>query len=253
MSVGVSTVFGFFVLLGLLFSIQDFDNTVGSAYGQPVLQILVDIFGPDGAVVLMCLVMLCVWHCGLFSMTSNSRMMFAFSRDHALPPFFHKVDARFKSPIRTVWLAAFLSFCLALPSLGSSVAFAAATSIATIGLYISYGIPILISAIYHDTFRKGPFDLKQFSRPVAFIGSTYVGFIVIVFCLPTANPVTSQTVNYTPVAVGIIALWVGASWLLWAHKWFKGPIRQIEAEQQGINISEPGELEAAEKKGDASS
>ena len=40
---------------------------------------------------------------------------------------------------RTVWLACTLSFCLGLPSLGSAVAFSAATSIATIGLYISYG------------------------------------------------------------------------------------------------------------------
>ena len=39
----------------------------------------------------------------------------------------------------SVWLACTLSFILALPSLGSSVAFSAATSIATIGLYISYG------------------------------------------------------------------------------------------------------------------
>ncbi len=38
-----------------------------------------------------------------------------------------------------VWLACTLSFILGLPSLGSAVAFAAATSIATIGLYISYG------------------------------------------------------------------------------------------------------------------
>lgn len=80
-SVGFSSLFGFFVLLSFLFSIQDFDNTVGSSYGQPVVQIFVDIFGTDGAVVLMCLIMICVWHCGLFSMTSNSRMMFAFARD----------------------------------------------------------------------------------------------------------------------------------------------------------------------------
>ena len=249
MSVGVSALFGFFVILGLLFSIQDFGRTVSSTYGQPVLQILVDIFGPDGAVALMTLIMLCVWHCGLFSMTSNSRMMFAFSRDHALPRFFHKVDQKHKSPVRTVWLAAFLSFCLALPSLGSTVAFAAATSIATIGLYISYGIPILIGAIYHDTFVKGPFNLGVFSRPVAFIGTTWIGFIAIVFCLPTGNPVTSQTVNYTPAAVGIIGLWVAASWLLWARTWFTGPIRQIAAEQAGIDISEPGALEMAEEKG----
>jgi amino acid transporter len=81
-SVGFSSLFGFFVLMSFLFSIQNFENTVNSVrFQQPVLQIFVDIFGDDGAVVLMCLIMICVWHCGLFSMTSNSRMMFAFSRD----------------------------------------------------------------------------------------------------------------------------------------------------------------------------
>lgn len=81
-SVGFSSLFGFFVILSFLFSIQDFETTVtGGTFGQPVLQIFADCCGDDGAVILMCLIMICVWHCGLFSMTSNSRMMFAFSRD----------------------------------------------------------------------------------------------------------------------------------------------------------------------------
>jgi len=78
-SVGFSSLFGFFVILSFLFSIQDYQGTLAAA--QPVLFIFIDIFGNDGAVVLMCLIMICVWHCGLFSMTSNSRMMFAFARD----------------------------------------------------------------------------------------------------------------------------------------------------------------------------
>ena len=100
-SIGASSVFGFFLLLSLLFSVQDFQRTIDGPVGQPVTQILVDVFGVDGAIVLMTLIIVCVWHCGLFSMTSNSRMMFAFSRDGALPHFFHKVDDRFQSPIRT--------------------------------------------------------------------------------------------------------------------------------------------------------
>jgi amino acid transporter len=81
MSVGVSSIFGFFLILSLLFSIQDFANTVASPIGQPVTQILVDAFGTTGAIILMTLIMVCIWHCGLFSITSNSRMMYAFSRD----------------------------------------------------------------------------------------------------------------------------------------------------------------------------
>ena len=262
MSIGVSSIFGFFLILSLLFSIQDFDATVSSEIGQPVTQILFDIFGVNGAIVLMTLIMLCVWHCGLFSMTSNSRMMFAFSRDGALPRFFHQVDARFQSPIRTgrleferfsnlgreerkltigatVWLAAFLSFLLALPSLGSTVAFSAATSIATIGLYLSYGIPILIALINPDGYTKGPFSLGIMSRPVGFVAVAWILFITVIFCLPTANPVNDQTLNYTVVAVGIITIFAIGGWLLSARKWFTGPIRQIEVRHGDTVMTEP--------------
>lgn len=236
MSVGVSAIFGFFLLISLLFCIQDFDTTVTSSIGQPVTQILIDIFGNKGAIAMMTLIIVCVWHAGLFSMTSNSRMMFGFARDHGLPPFFTTVSTKYQSPIRTVCLAAFLSFLLAIPSLGSSVAFSAATSIATIGLYISYGLPILIGLIYPSNFAKGPFNLRALSRPIAAVACLYIAFITIVFCLPELNPVNSQTLNYTPVAVGIVALWAFGSWFLWARTWFTGPVRQIEAERSGIAV-----------------
>lgn len=87
MSVGVSAIFGFFLIVSLLFSIQDFDKTVDSGIGQPVIQILIDIFGNQGAIALMTLVIVCVWHCGLFSITSNSRMMYGFSRDRGKQAF----------------------------------------------------------------------------------------------------------------------------------------------------------------------
>ncbi|GAP91219.1 putative APC amino acid permease [Rosellinia necatrix] len=250
-SVGFSAVFGLLVLLSLLFSIQDFEATVASKYGQPVLQILVDVFGEDGALALFGLVIVCVWHCGLFSMTSNSRMMFAFARDGGIHPLFHRVDARFRSPVRAVWLAAFLSFALALPSLGSDVAFAAATSIATIGLYISYGIPILLGLVWHAEFGaiKGPFHLGPFSRPVAAVAVAWILAISVVFVLPTANPVTSQTLNYTVVAVGIIAGGATGAWALWARHWFTGPATEVtEALRQGVDLTDPDVKENEKKK-----
>lgn len=56
-SVGFSSLFGFFVLMAFLFSIQNLEATVDSKYGQPVLQILVDVAGEDGALVLFSLIM----------------------------------------------------------------------------------------------------------------------------------------------------------------------------------------------------
>ena len=53
MAIGVSAVLGWFLILGLLFSIQDFDRTIASETGQPVTQIFLDTVGENGAIVLM--------------------------------------------------------------------------------------------------------------------------------------------------------------------------------------------------------
>lgn len=53
MAIGVSALLGWFLLLGLLFSIQDLDGTLNSATGQPVAQIFLDTVGENGAIVLM--------------------------------------------------------------------------------------------------------------------------------------------------------------------------------------------------------
>jgi len=193
----------------------------------------------------------CMFFCGTFSITSNSRMMYAFSRDGALPgsKFFHKVNVKRRTPIRTVWLAVTLSFILGLPSLGSTVAFAAATSIATIGLYISYGIPIALRVIYHRNFVKGPFHLGAFSLPVSIIAVLWINFIAIVFILPQVNPVDSQTLNYAIVAVGIVMAYSLGLWFISARRWFTGPVMQIRAEEMGIDVSDPTALDKAEREG----
>ena len=141
-------------------------------------------------------------------------------------------------------MACTLSFCLGLPSLGSAVAFSAATSIATIGLYISYGehpsihsslppaelragVPIALRVVYWKHFTRGPFHLGVWSYPVAIIAVCWIMFISIAFILPTANPVNSQTLNYSIVAVGIVITYSVGFWLISARKWFTGPVKQI--------------------------
>lgn len=56
-SVGFSALFGFFVLMAFLFSIQDFDATLDNEYSQPVLKILVDVFGENGALAVFSIIM----------------------------------------------------------------------------------------------------------------------------------------------------------------------------------------------------
>ena len=53
MGIGISAILGWYLLLGLLFSVQDLERTIASPTGQPVTQIFLDTVGEDGAIVLM--------------------------------------------------------------------------------------------------------------------------------------------------------------------------------------------------------
>jgi hypothetical protein len=53
MSIGASAILGWFLILALLFSIQDYETTVKSLTGQPVAQIFLDTVGEKGTIVLM--------------------------------------------------------------------------------------------------------------------------------------------------------------------------------------------------------
>jgi hypothetical protein len=55
----------------------------------------------------------------------------------------------------------------------------------------------------------------------------WIAFISIVFCLPELNPVNSQTLNYAPIAVGIVLTYTLGFWAISARRWFAGPIKQI--------------------------
>lgn len=78
MAIGVSTVLGWFLILGLLFSIQDVGATVNSKTGQPVTQIFLDTVGPKGAIVLMVIVIGCMYFCGWVTSIPHSTLQLTF-------------------------------------------------------------------------------------------------------------------------------------------------------------------------------
>lgn len=115
------------------------------------------------------------------------------------------------------------AFVLGLPYLFNSTAYAAVTSIATIGLYLAYVIPTLLRLRQGDSFQRGPWHLGRWSKPVGVIAVTWVAVITVLFMLPQASPVTIETFNYAPIAVGVVLAFSGTWWLVSARRWFLKP------------------------------
>ena len=241
MSIVVSLIAGWVLLIGVTSAIGDYATQATAVV--PPQQIFIDAVGHNLGTFLLFVVVGAQFYCGMSSVTANSRMIYAFSRDGALPgsAFWHKINHRTRTPTNSIWLAAVGAFILGVPYLWSSTAYAAVTSIATIGLYIAYGIPILLRLRLGDRFQRGPWHLGRWSAPIGVVAVIWIAFIAILFVLPQAFPVSFVTFNYAIATVGVVAIGTGVWWLVSARRWFTGPrvqgtdqeLAEIEAELEG--------------------
>ena len=223
MSIVVSLVAGWILLIGVTFAIQSYSGEVGAAV--PPAQIFVDALGDTGGKLLLLIVVIAQLFCGMASVTANSRMIYAFSRDGALPGsnFWHKVNPRTRTPTNAIWLAAIGALILGLPYLWNSTAYAAVTSIAVIGLYVAYVMPTFLRLRLGSAFNRGPWHLGRWSTPIGTIAVAWVVIITILFMLPTQSPITWSNFNYTVIAVVVVLGFAVIYWLVSARKWFTGP------------------------------
>jgi amino acid transporter len=253
MSIVVSAIFGYILALGVTFAIQGSVNDTALAGTFAVKKVLLDSLGDTTAKVMLAIIVGAQFYCGMSSITSASRMMYAFSRDGAVPG--HRIWRRLnreRVPYMAAIAIAVLAFLCAFPAyFGTSgyTAYVAVTSIATIGLYIAYAIPIYLRLRLGAAWEPGEWNLGSKYKVVGWTAVIWIAFIAILFILPT-NPngvpwhpdkFKWTLFNYAPLAVGGTMLLVGGWWLLSANKWFKGPIAQgteeelarIEAQYEG--------------------
>jgi amino acid transporter len=221
------------LLIGVTFAIQANHYTLYTSALVPPAQIWATAIGDTGAKLLLLIAIGAQLFCGMSSVTANSRMIYAFSRDGALPGsnIWHQVNKRTRTPTNAIWLAAAGAFILALPYLWNSAAYAAVTSIAVIGLYIAYVTPTYLRLRQGASFKRGPWHLGRWSYLIGTIAVVWVVFITILFMLPTASPIGWVNFNYTVVAVIVVLGFAGIYWLVSARHWFKGPKVQGSADE----------------------
>jgi len=242
MSIVVSLFAGWLLLIGITFAIQNYAGAATAAV--PAAEVFIQAVGNTTAKFLLLVVIGAQLFCGMSSVTANSRMIYAFSRDGALPgsKFWHKVNPKTRTPTNAIWLAAGGALILGLPYLWNNTAYVAVTSIAVIGLYVAYVMPTFLRLRLGSSFKPGPWQLGRWSRPIGIIACVWVAFIFVLFMLPTVSPITRTNFNYTVVAVAVVLGFAGIWWLVSARKWFTGPkvqgtpeeLAAIEAELESL-------------------
>lgn len=232
LSVAVSGFFGFIMLAFVTLAIKDLKGV--AAADNPFIAILKGALGENGGQAVLWTVTIAMWFCGLSCVTSTSRMIFAFARDGGLPGSAHwcSISDRYRTPAKAIWLTALASFLLpcvvyglvlAQPkSLNFTLLYPAVTGIGTIGLYLSYGIPILLKLRYArrglwSRYSDAPWNLGAWSVPVNCIALAWIAFITVLFVLPP-NVLTG-------IIFGGLLILLGILYLSSARRRFRGPVR----------------------------
>lgn len=222
-AIGYSAVTGLILMLALVYSIKDYAGEAGSS--APPVQILMDVLNHGLAKGILVIVIGAMLFCGLANMTSNTRMIFAFSRDGAMPGsrWWHSVSTRTRTPVKAVWLAAACALVLVIPGWWSHTTFNAVVSVNVVGLFLSYGIPIFLR-LRLDDFDAGPWNLGRWSKPVGTVAVLWIVASNILFMLPQATPITTTNFNYAPIALAAVLVIATLWWFSTARKSFHGPV-----------------------------
>ncbi len=245
-SIFYSAIIGWLVLLALTFAVQNpgnisnADNGFGAGSSLAILSGALDSSGFK-AVVLICTVG--QLFCGLACLTSASRMCFAFSRDRGMPGSSHlsKVN-KDGVPFNAVMGMAALALIITIPALWGApgtvlpVAFLAVVSIAVIGLYIAYGIPVFLRWRMGTRFEQAAsWNLGSKWRWMNPIGFVWIVIICIAGLLPTSplgvpwdDQWDATYANYAPLVLLVVIGGAALGWIK-ARGHFTGQVRNIDA------------------------
>ena len=241
-SIFYSAIGGWILLLTFLFAVQDADGV--SKAGGGVAAIFNQALTSKWAAAVLFISTAGQLFCTTACQTSASRMLFAFSRDRAVPGhrLWSAVNSR-RVPANAVIVTAVIAALITLPALvpvdinGAPVpiAFFAVVSIGVVGLYLAFAVPIYYRWKAGDSFVVGSWNLRGHYKWMAPLALAEIIITSIVAMFPTAlggvpwDPSFEwKFVNYTPLLVGgtLILLWI--YWHVSVKKWFTGPVRQVD-------------------------
>ncbi len=255
MSVVVSAIFGFVLLVAVTFAIPSTQGALTNI-GAVVPWIWSTSMSQNWSDALLTICVFAQFFCLTASTTSASRMMFAFSRDGAVPghTLWRRVS-RHRVPVYAVFAIGVLSGLLMVPAIWNYlVGYAAGTAIAVIGLYIAFILPVFLRLRLGDSFEHGAWSLGRHYKWIDIVSIVWVGIVTVLFCLPLfydglpwSKNFSWSLTNYTVLWFAGIGLCFGGWWVLSARKWFKGPVRmgteeeleRIEAGDQFLLPADP--------------
>jgi amino acid transporter len=222
LSVGVSGVVGYLLLIALTLAIQNIPAVLSTrdAGGNSVpaaIAVMQGALGPRFGNAMGALASMAMWFCGLSCITSASRALYSLARDHGTPAsgLLRRVNPAHRTPGPAIWTIVAASL-LAMVWTG---AVPVVTSFSTVALYAAYVIPIWLAWRARrrgsDWPRAAVWTLGRWGGTINAVAIAYTLFISVVLVMPP-NVLAGQT--FAGLLVILVLLY-----LLEARRKYRGP------------------------------
>jgi amino acid transporter len=227
-AVAVSGVFGWIMLCAIVLAIPDMDAAASKGAGS-FFWIVEQVLPRSLALALYTGIAVAQYLCGLATVTSASRMMYAFARDGGLPfsDRLKAVNAKYRTPVAAIWTSALL--CIAFTVY--TKVYATITAVCIIFLYLSYVMPTLVGIYAHGrTWTKmGPWSLGPLYKPLAAL--SVLGCMLLLYV--SVQPRNDHALWITLVALAVAAI----MWFALERRRFKGPPTGVMHQDQIAKIA----------------
>ncbi|KAK0217681.1 hypothetical protein EDD85DRAFT_797906 [Armillaria nabsnona] len=180
------------VVICLAFNMgTDLVALLSSPIEQPMAAILANSLGTGGTIAFWVFVAILLYTSVMDILIASSRQVFAFSRDGALPLsfLFYNINPYTGTPVNAVCIT-----------------------------------PTIARFFGGQSFTPGPFSLGRASGPVAFVATTFMILMMVVFLFPASLAPVAESMNDSIVVVGGIVTLATAHYFVSGRFWFTGPV-----------------------------
>ncbi|EIM85682.1 amino acid transporter [Stereum hirsutum FP-91666 SS1] len=221
---------GWILFIAASFATTSTTDLLNSDLPLPMGQLFLNTLGKRGMLAIWSFIIVVQFVTGAAQGVDASRVVFAFARDGALPGsrWWKKMNKTTSTPVNAVWLVMVCSAIIGVLGF-SETALSSLAGASVIGLYTSYATPIFLRITSGRTkLKPGPFSLGRWFMPIGIVAVLWVAFINVILVFPPDSATTAETMNYAVVIIAAVFLFASISWVVSAHKWFTGPIKNID-------------------------
>lgn len=222
-SVIISGVFGWIMLCAIVLAIPNMDTA--ALQGDRIFYWTMEQVVPQGLRnALYVGISLAQYLCGLATVTSASRMTFAFARDGGLPlsDQLRSVSTKYRTPAIAVWVVSILAIAFTV----YTPVYSTITVVCVIFLYISYVMPTLVGVrAYGKTWVKmGPWNIGALYRPLAIVSILGCGLLIFIGVQPPNDKAL--------IIMGIVFVVTLVVWFALERRRFQGPPQGVMIQQR---------------------